>query len=79
MFILRSDSFCYTAEWDVPIPSDRNSLNSMKASLSVNSNDEDIDHALKFFGVLVDDFPAEYFLQPPYIFLVRHAIGLIPA
>lgn len=67
-----SESFSYTCEWDVPGAADLNSIKSMKTSLHADNNDDDIEHALKFFGVVVDDFPAEYFLQPPYIFTVKN-------
>lgn len=44
---------------------------SLSVSLDANSTDEEnIEHALKFLIVKVYDYPAEFFLQPPYIFLV---------
>lgn len=59
----------------MPGASDSNSLKLMKTSLAINTNEENIEHALKFFGNIVHDFPAEYFLQPPYIFVVSDPIN----
>lgn len=66
-----SQTFRYTNAWDMPGPSDLNSLISMNTSLDASSDEDNIEHALKFFNVKVNDYPAEYFLQPPFIFLVN--------
>ena len=56
--------------WSVPVPADAKSLKLLRDSLQADCPLEDIDHALDYFQVCVHDIPAEFFLQPPYIFLV---------
>lgn len=47
-----------------------NSIKLLKSSLRYESEEANIQHALQFLSVAINDYPAEYFLQPPYIFLV---------
>ncbi|KAJ6648599.1 Protein rotatin like [Pseudolycoriella hygida] len=60
----------YVVPWDIPDPSDLNSLNLLKSSLRLDADMKDIMHAVSFLKTAIVDFPAEYFLQPPYIFQV---------
>lgn len=38
--------------------------------MTIYSNDKTITHALHFLNIAIKDFPAEYFLQPPYVIRV---------
>lgn len=60
----------YIVPWEIPGPSDLNSLNLLKSSLRLDADIKDILHAISFLKTAIVDFPAEYFLQPPYIFQV---------
>lgn len=47
-----------------------NSIKLLKSSLRSDTEEANVQHALQFLNVAINDFPAEYFLQPPYIFFV---------
>ncbi|GAB0090183.1 hypothetical protein DMENIID0001_048780 [Sergentomyia squamirostris] len=58
----------YVKCWSNPNAADLNSLRLIKESL--NSEDEkSLEHALDFLMTAMEDYPAEYFLQPPYLVL----------
>lgn len=61
----------YEEPWQQPVASDMNSLKLLKSSLRADSEQANIQHALQFLDTAINDFPGEYFLQPPYIFFVR--------
>lgn len=50
-----------------------NSIKLLKSSLRSDTEEANVEHALQFLNVAINDFPAEYFLQPPYIFFVSHS------
>lgn len=54
--------------WDMPSPVEMESINNVKISLNPESDSSDLAHALKFFKAGIKDYPAEYFLQPPYLY-----------
>ncbi|XP_037032137.1 uncharacterized protein LOC119071380 isoform X2 [Bradysia coprophila] len=62
------DCLDYIVPWEIPGPADLNSLNLLKSSLRLDADTKDILHAITFLKTAIVDFPAEYFLQPPYIF-----------
>lgn len=54
--------------WDMPSPVEMESINNVKISLNPDSDSNDLAHALKFVKAGIKDYPAEYFLQPPYLY-----------
>lgn len=58
--------------WEKPCASDMNSIKLLKSSLRSDTEEANVQHALQFLNVAINDFPAEYFLQPPYIFFVSY-------
>lgn len=66
----RGHCFTFTNAWETPQSTDLNSLKLLKTSLRTDADQANHDHALQYFDVIVNDFPGEYFLQSPYIFVV---------
>lgn len=66
----------YILPWEIPGPADLSSLNLLKSSLRVDADINDVIHAISFLKTAIVDFPAEYFLQPPYIFQVMQTKSL---
>lgn len=60
----------YEEAWDIADHSDLMKLKKLNSSLKHETNDSSLEYSLLYMNVAVDDFPAEYFLQPPYIFQV---------
>lgn len=67
----RTHCFTYMNAWEQPVASDLNTLKLLKTSLRANVDRAGIEHALQYFDVIVKDYPGEYFLQEPYLFVVR--------
>ncbi|XP_059622683.1 protein rotatin homolog [Phlebotomus argentipes] len=56
----------YVKCWSVPNAIDQKSLKNLKDSLESGSL-ESRNHALDFLSMAIEDYPAEFFLQPPYL------------
>lgn len=54
--------------WDMPSPVELESINSVKIALDPDSDSENLSHALMFVKAGIKDYPAEYFLQPPFLY-----------
>ncbi|XP_052871704.1 protein rotatin homolog [Anopheles cruzii] len=65
------DPTFYTVCWEVPTPSVASVLQCFNDSLreATDADDPNLQHALSYLGPYIQDYPAEFFLQPPYIFL----------
>lgn len=61
----------FESAWDLVGPKDKQRLLSLKTSLSIENDGNELDDALEFFKQSVHDFPGEHFLQSPFIFVVR--------
>lgn len=66
----RAHCFTFANAWETPIMSDLNSLKMLKSLLHADVDRANHEHTLKYFDVIVKDYPGEYFLQSPYIFAV---------
>lgn len=64
------NNFVLGPTWEMPGTSDLNSLKLMKTSLRIDVDQANVEHAIEYFNVIVNDFPGEYFLQSPFIFAV---------
>lgn len=53
---------------------DLNSLKLLKFSLKTNDNTEDFEKGIQASTNAIHDFPAEFFLQPPYLYDVKKCI-----
>ncbi|XP_055593623.1 protein rotatin homolog [Uranotaenia lowii] len=58
----------YTKCWEIPLPSDKKTLRDLNDSLHPSGNDKDIQHAFNYMVPSINDYPPEFFLQPPYIY-----------
>ncbi|XP_058458275.1 protein rotatin homolog [Malaya genurostris] len=58
----------YTKCWEVPLSSDAKTLRELNSSLQPDGDEKDIHHAYSYLVPSINDYPAEFFLQPPYIF-----------
>lgn len=58
--------------WEVAGQKELQELSLLKSSLSIKSSQNELDHALQYFEHRIKDFPGEFFLQSPFVFLVRH-------
>ncbi|XP_050096814.1 protein rotatin homolog [Anopheles aquasalis] len=69
--IVRSekDSTFYVACWEVPAPNVASVLQCFNDSLRPDVDELNLQHALSFLAPYIQDYPPEFFLQPPYIFL----------
>ncbi|XP_058829123.1 protein rotatin homolog [Topomyia yanbarensis] len=67
MHVERSPNY-YTKCWEVPLHSDSNTLKELNASLHPEGDEKDIHHAYSYLVPSINDYPPEFFLQPPYIF-----------
>ncbi|KAL9703786.1 hypothetical protein quinque_007304 [Culex quinquefasciatus] len=54
--------------WEIPLPSDGQILKGLSESLHVDGDEKEIARALNFLVPSINDYPPEFFLQPPYIF-----------
>lgn len=68
----RVHCFTFANAWETPMASDLNSLKTLKSLLHADVDRDNHEHTLKYFDVIVKDYPGEYFLQSPYIFAVRN-------
>lgn len=73
----RAHSYLFTSAWETPSKSDANTLEMLNESLQADVDSANIEHALHYFGVIVNDYLGEYFLQSPHIFTVRNSIVAI--
>ncbi|XP_055385782.1 protein rotatin homolog [Condylostylus longicornis] len=64
----------YEQAWSTPSRPDLNQMNMIFNSLSTISTYEEVKNGLEYFKTAVNDYPVEYFLQPPYI--VKNMIKL---
>lgn len=67
----RTPRLSYESPWQVPWAADLNSMRQLGASLRNPLDAENVEHGLKFLTSACDDLPGEFFLQPPYIVLVK--------
>lgn len=58
--------------WEVAGQKELQELSLLKSSLSIKSSQNELDHALQYFEHRIKDFPGEFFLQSPFVFLVSH-------
>lgn len=58
----------FTKCWEVPLPSDAKILEELNHSLHQDGDEKDIQHAYDYLVPSINDYPPEFFLQPPYIF-----------
>lgn len=54
--------------WDTPSPVELKSINEVKIALDPEAESENLSHALLFVKAGIKDYPAEYFLQPPFLY-----------
>ncbi|XP_053687362.1 protein rotatin homolog [Sabethes cyaneus] len=58
----------YTKCWETPLPSDAKIFKNLNESLQPGNDEKDIHHAINYLIPSINDYPPEFFLQPPYIF-----------
>lgn len=63
--------------WEVAGQKELQELSLLKSSLSIKSSQNEIDHALQYFEHRIKDFPGEFFLQSPFVFLVRQSVYIL--
>lgn len=69
-FEIDGPDYEYELPWSQPTQTDLHSLKLLKASLNLCEDAANLEHAVKYMPLALQDYPPEYFLQPPYIFLV---------
>lgn len=57
--------------WTLIDPKCKETMNKMIKSLGENNDQIGFDHIRKYLESAITDYPAEYFLQPPYLIDVR--------
>lgn len=60
------------AAWEVLEEKELQALSTLKSSLSIKHSQLELDHAFQYFQQYIQDFPGEFFLQTPFIFVVIH-------
>lgn len=68
--LIRPPHLSYEDQWQVPLIADLHSMRQLSASLRNPHDAQNVEHGLNFLTSACDDLPGEFFLQPPYIFLV---------
>lgn len=58
----------YVKRWSRPHVTDFEEMKTLKMSLLDRANAANMDHALNFLHSSIKNLPAEFFLQPPYLF-----------
>ncbi|XP_062560483.1 protein rotatin homolog [Armigeres subalbatus] len=58
----------FTKCWEVPPPSDAKVFRDLNDSLQPRESDTVIKHAFSYLVRSINDYPPEFFLQPPYVF-----------
>ncbi|XP_055306610.1 protein rotatin homolog, partial [Sitodiplosis mosellana] len=64
-----ADGLRFEMAWEVAGQRELQELSSLKSSLSIKSNQNELDHALQYFQHRIKDFPGEFFLQSPFVFM----------
>ncbi|XP_035794602.1 rotatin-like [Anopheles albimanus] len=64
-----NDPTFYVTCWEVPAPNVASVLQCFNDSLRPDGDELNLQHALSFLAPYIQDYPPEFFLQPPYIFL----------
>ncbi|XP_055535031.1 protein rotatin homolog [Wyeomyia smithii] len=67
----------FTKYWETPLPSDAKIFKNLNESLQPGRDGKDIRHALDYLIPSINEYPPEFFLQPPYIF--HNLVKLIEA
>lgn len=69
-FSYNIDGLRFEMAWEVAGHKELQALSKLKSSLSIKSNQKELDHALQYFQHSIKDFPGEFFLQTPFVFMV---------
>ncbi|ETN66053.1 hypothetical protein AND_002165 [Anopheles darlingi] len=64
-----NDPTFYVTCWEAPAPNVASVLQCFNDSLRTDGDEVNLQHALSFLAPYIQDYPPEFFLQPPYIFL----------
>lgn len=60
--------YYYTNCWEIPLAPDAKVFNDLNESLDANGDETAIKHAFSYLARSINDYPPEFFLQPPYVF-----------
>lgn len=56
--------------WDSAGQKELQELSQLKSSLCIQNSEIELNHALQYFEHRIYDFPGEFFLQSPFVFMV---------
>ncbi|XP_031630428.1 uncharacterized protein LOC116345312 [Contarinia nasturtii] len=64
-----TDGLQYETAWEEAGQKELQELSQLKSSLCAKNNHIELEHALQYFQHRVNDFPGEFFLQSPFVFM----------
>lgn len=70
--LVKTARLSYEVAWQQPDIADLKSMRLLNSALRDMDAVAGFEHAVQFLSNACDDLPGEYFLQPPYIALVRY-------